>query len=234
MVENPWTPSDRTREPARLLDPVVDPAGWYPDEMRATQAWLYRMSEAEVGEVLDAVAAVEASGKALKDVRREDFPLPRFAAALEDIHQEVMQGRGFALLRGLPVAGRSRLLVAIAFWGIGAHIGEARSQNAKGHLLGHVQNLGADYNIARGYMTKDALAFHSDRADILSLCCLHPAKSGGQHRIVSSVSIYNEMLKRRPDLAKELTWRFYRERNGEIPPGEKRWVRRSSPSPTAT
>ncbi len=116
---------------------------------------------------------------------------------------------------------------AIAFWGLGHHIGQAKSQNGRGHLLGHVTDIGADASKSRGYMTSAELAFHTDRADILSLCCMQPAKSGGAHRICSSVTLHNEMLKRRPDLARELTWDFYRTRTGEIPAGETSpWFRK--------
>jgi len=227
MSENTWRPSARVREPAELMKPVVDPAGWYPADFNGNEDWVYRLSDAEIAELHDAVARVEARGMALMEISRDDFALPRFGAVLTDIADELMEGRGFALIRGLPVEGRTRAQVAAAFWGIGTYMGEARSQNAKGHLLGHVKDIGGSYATGRGYMSRDALVFHTDRADIISLCCLQTAKAGGEHRIASSVTVYNEMLKRRPDLAKELTWRFYRIRKGEIPPGQPQrdWVR---------
>jgi hypothetical protein len=224
---NPWQSSSRVREPVELLKPAIDPAGWYPADFAERDSWMYRLSAPEIAELHDAVAAVEARGLDLKDVGKDNFLLPTLGATLAEIADEIMMGRGFALIRGLPVEGRSRYQVAAAFWGIGAHMGEARSQNTQGHLLGHVKDIGGSYATGRGYMSRDALLFHSDRADILSLGCLQTAKSGGDHRICSSVTIYNEMLKRRPDLLKELTWRFYRIRKGEIPPGQPQrdWVR---------
>jgi len=230
MAENTWRPSARRREPTELMRPVVDSAGWRPGDFAGNQDYVYRLSGAEIAELHDAVARVEARGMALKDIAdiaRADFPLPRLGAALSDIADEIMEGRGFALIRGLPTEGRSRAQVAAAFWGIGTYMGTARSQNRQGHLLGHVKDIGGSYATGRGYMSRDALLFHTDRADILSLCCLQTAKSGGEHRIASSVTVYNEMLKRRPDLVKELTWRFYRLRKGEIPPDQPQrdWVR---------
>jgi hypothetical protein len=220
MTANPWKPTDRRHVTAELLKPVADPAGWRPEELRGSDAWVYRMSPDQIGEIEEAVAQAEAKGWQLMDLTKERFQLPRFAAVLKDIQAELMFGRGFAMLRGLPIAGRTRFQIAAAFWGLGHHIGTAKSQNAKGHLLGHVRDIGADYTKDRGYMSKAEMVFHTDRADILSLCCLHPAKSGGQHRIASSVTVYNEMLKRRPDLVKELLFRFYKSRQGEIPEGE--------------
>lgn len=218
-VKNLWAPGARTRKPAKLMEPIIDPAGWYPEELNPDE-WIYRLSEDEIAEIFQAVNTVEAAGFELKEITAEQFPLPKLGPRLVDIRDEVMEGRGFALVRGLPVQDRSRFQNAVAFWGLGAHIGKARSQNKHGHLLGHVKNIGEDYAKARGYMTKAAMDFHCDSADILSLCCLSPAKSGGEHRICSSVTLYNEMLKTRPDLVKELTARFYLARKGDIPPGE--------------
>lgn len=219
MSENPWKPGSRERAPAELLKPIKDPAGWYPQDYDGTQCWAYRLSDREVGELMDAVADTERHGLGLMDISRDDFLLPTLGEALLEIRDEVMNGRGFALIRGLPVEGRTREQTAAAFWGIGTYMGQAISQNRQGHLLGHVTDLGGDYAKVRGYMTKAHMKFHCDRADILSLCCLQPAKSGGAHRVCSSVTLYNEMLRRRPDLVKELTFRFYRARSGELPPG---------------
>lgn len=226
MSENTWRPSARRREPAELMKPIVDPAGWMPQELAGKDIWIYTLSAAEVGEILAAVDQTQARGIDLKDITRDDFPLPTLGAGLADVRSELLDGRGFALIRGLPVAGRDLEKTARAFWGIGAHMGRAVSQNGKGHMLGHVTDLGGDYAKVRGYMTRAHMKFHADRADFLSLCCLQPAKSGGAHRICSSVTLYNEMLRQRPDLVKELTFRFYRARKGELPPGETEpWTR---------
>lgn len=226
MTENSWRTGPRHREPAELGKPIVDPAAWHPEDFAGSQEWVYRMNDTEIGEVLDAVDRIGGRGLQMIDVTKEDFEVPTLAAGLAEVGDELMEGRGFALIRGLPVKGRSREQTALAFWGIGAHMGEAVSQNTKGHLLGHVTDLGGDYAKVRGYMTKAHMKFHADRADLLSLCCLHPARSGGAHRVCSSVTLYNEMLKRRPDLALELSFRFYMSRNGEIPAGAtKPWTR---------
>ena len=226
MSDNTWRTGPRHREPAVLMKPIIDPAGWHPKEYAGSQDWVYHLNDTEIAEVLSAVDRIMASGLQMIDVTKDDFEVPVLASGLAEIFDELMEGRGFALIRGLPIEGRSREQTALAFWGIGAHIGQAVSQNKKGQLLGHVTDLGGDYAKVRGYMTKAHMKFHCDRADILSLCCLHPAKSGGAHRVCSSVTLYNEILKQRPDLADELSFRFYRARKGEITTGEnKLWNR---------
>jgi len=120
------------------------------------------------------------------------------------------------------VATMSRAQSAIAYWGVGAHLGRAVSQNGKGHLLGHVKDVGGDYGDAntRGYLTNAHMGFHSDRCDYVGLLCLQPSKSGGESRIASAVTQYNEILARRPDLMEELVKDYCWSWVGEIPPGE--------------
>jgi TfdA family taurine catabolism dioxygenase TauD len=219
-MSNPWSPSQHVREPAELMKPIKDPAWWYPADLEGTDAWVYRLSNSEVAEIHRAVADIESRRVELADITRENFPLPMLAPALAGIKEELQNGRGMALIRGLPVEGRTRFQVAAGYWGLGQYMGRAKSQNGRGHLLGHVMDLAGKNADVRGYMNANALEFHTDRTDILSLCCYRAAKSGGAHRIASSVTAYNEMLKRRPELVNELTFEFYRTRNGEIPVGE--------------
>ena len=122
------------------------------------------------------------------------------------ICDELLHGRGFALLRGLPVERWSIREAATAYFGIGSHFGSARSQNAKGHVLGHVRDLGLNAEkdpTARVYQTRERQTYHTNSCDVVGLLCLKTAKSGGASALVSSMTIYNEMLKRRPDLLLE-------------------------------
>ena len=107
--------------------------------------------------------------------------------------------------------------------GIGTYFGSARSQNAKGHLLGHVYDLGGSSatnpNI-RSYATAERQNFHIDRCDLVALLCLRRAKSGGQSAIVSSMAVHNVMAERRPDLLERLYQPFPVDRRGEVPEGK--------------
>ena len=221
-LSNPWRPTSRAHGPAVLGQPIDEPYAWIREDLVKSRAYLYCLSDAEVADILEAVDRVEGQGMDITDITRADFALPVFGPVLDDLRTEIIHGRGFVFLRGLSVAGRSRYRQAVAFWGIGSYVGRAVSQNGKGHLLGHVQNLGEEITSAtgRGYNSASALGFHADSCDIFGLCVLQTSKSGGQHRMVSSITVYNEMLKRRPEMVNELAFRFYRSRRGELPPGE--------------
>ncbi len=215
------------RKPGRAGEPVVDPAGWEPEALTAADDWYYRLTAADNAEIANAVEAIERRGIDIVEMTRADFPLPRLHGLLADVRRELLDGRGLAVLRGLPVAEWGRRRAAIAYFGIGLHIGEPISQNAAGHILGHVKDYGKSYDdpMARGYQTSAEMGFHADHADYVGLLCLHTSKSGGASMVASSVTLYNRMLAVRPDLAEVLTQDFYWTRHGEVPPGEPPWYR---------
>ena len=205
--------------------PVRGPDAWRGAEMRERGDWIHMLSEAEIAEVGAAVDAVDTDDRAIAGIARDDFPLPRLGPVLDAIREEVLRGRGFALIRGLPIERYSIRRRAIAFWGIGAWFGRAVSQNAMGHLLGHVIDLGRsndDYR-ARTYQTRDRQFFHADSCDIVGLLCVRKAKRGGLSAIASSVTLHNEMLARSPELAAELFRPMHFDRRGEVPEGRPPW-----------
>ena len=211
------------REPAVPMNPVEDPAGWFPIELKENKGWIFELSQNECNEILEAVLSVEQRGLEIKNIRRSDFMVsPVLASRFQEIRDECVNGRGLALLRGLPVALMSRGQIATALWGVGTYLGVAVSQNGKGHLLGHVKDLGGNYltKNTRGYFTNAEMGFHADRCDFVGLLCLQTAKSGGESCVASSVTLYNEMLRQRPDLVAELLKEFCWSRTGEIPPGK--------------
>jgi hypothetical protein len=181
------------------------------------------LSPSEIAEIESALKSVQARGLDVADIRREDFPLPTLGPMLDRLRGQVLDGRGFVLLRGVPVEDRPIAESAVAYWGLGTYFGGARSQNAKGHLLGHIYDLGGssatDPNI-RTYATSERQNFHIDRCDVVALLCLRRAKAGGLSAIASSMAVHNVMLERRPDLLERLYRPFPVDRRGEVPEGK--------------
>jgi TfdA family taurine catabolism dioxygenase TauD len=210
---------------SRVRRRVEGPSAWVGADMRGREAeWSYRLSPAEIAEIESAVTAVRARGLDIAEIRREDFPLPTLGPVLERLRAEVLDGRGFVLLCGMPVEDRPIEESATAYWGVGTYFGSARSQNAKGHLLGHVYDLGQGLSATnpnlRSYATAERQNFHIDRCDVVALLCLRRAKSGGLSTIVSSMAVHNVMAERRPDLLERLYRPFPVDRRGEVPEGK--------------
>ena len=209
-----------------LPPPVEGPAVWYGPEMTHSTEWVHALSAGDLAEIEAATRPLAAARADIARITKADFPLPTLGPKLALVCEEVVDGRGFALLRGLPVERWSIREAATAYFGIGCHFGNARSQNAKGHVLGHVRDLGrnaAEDPTARVYQTRERQTYHTDSCDIVGLLCLKTAKSGGASALVSSMTIYNEMLRRRPDLLPCLFEAMYTDRRGEVPPGQKPW-----------
>lgn len=205
------------------LPPIIQNcSAWYGPSLTGHLDWLEILSEREIAEIESATRKLADSPVEIPTIRREDFPLPTLHERLQHFLDEVLNGRGFVLLRGLPVERWSRREAAIAFFGLGTHLGNARSQNAAGHVLGHVKDLGLSSNDpnVRIYQTRERQTYHTDSCDVVGLLCLQPAKSGGLSSLVSSVTLFNEMRKRRPDLAAELFKPIETDRRGEVPAGQ--------------
>lgn len=211
---------------------VASPAAWYGRDLQDQDSWIERLSADEIAELKSAVDAVERRGQAILDITRESFELPTLAARIRGLAHELDGGRGFWLLRGLPMHEWTNHEAAVAYWGLGLHLGTPVSQNARGHLLGHVTDEGKDIRDpgSRGYQTRVRLPYHTDSSDAVGLLCLQPAKSGGLSSIVSSTVVYNEVLERRPDLAHLWFQPWYFDRRNEQRDGEPPYF----PTPLAT
>jgi hypothetical protein len=205
--------------------PVAGPGAWYGRELARRGDWIRTFSAAEVREIEAAVRGVQRAQVPFTSLTSLTFPLPTLGPVLRQVLAELLDGRGFILLRGLPVADWSREEQAIAYLGMGAWLGRFRSQNAKGHLLGHVKDLGLDIRnpAVRYYQTNRRLEYHTDSVDIVGLLCLQPAKAGGESYIASSMTVYNEILRKKPELLPALFEPFPTDRRGEVPEGMKPW-----------
>jgi len=184
---------------------VQDRSAWYGHEFANCDDSIEHLSADEIAEV------------------EQDGSLPTLAPRLQRILDEVLNGRGFVLIRALPVERWTRRQAAMGFLTIGAHLGNLRMQNADGHLLGHVRDLGrsSDDPNTRIYQTRERQTHHTDSCDVVGLMCLRTAKSGGLSSLVSSTTIFNEMRRRRPDLLNVLMEPIETDRRGEVPEGGK-------------
>src|SRR5215471_1859550 len=208
--------------PKYLPPEVRHQSAWYGPDMARRTDWIHNLSDADIPELEDAAERLSHSASNLASISRDDFPLPSLGPRLNKVLDEVLNGRGFVLIRALPVHRWTRRQAAIAFLGIGTHLGNLRSQNAAGHLLGHVTDLGrtsVDPNV-RIYQTHERQTHHTDSCDVVGLLCLRPAKSGGLSSLVSSTTIFNEMRRRRPDLLAALLEPIETDRRGEVSDGD--------------
>ncbi|WP_052390100.1 TauD/TfdA family dioxygenase [Streptomyces sp. NRRL B-24484] len=206
-----------------LHAPLTGPAAWHGPDLAGRDEWTVRLSPAHLAELDAALHTARGRGTTLLRSTAADFPLPTLATELDRIADELENGRGFALVKGVPVDRYDQAAAGTLLWGIGRHLGAPVSQNAAGHLLGHVRDTGRTMAdpATRGYQTRTALGFHTDGSDVLALLCLRPAAAGGRIGLASAATVHNTVLARRPDLARRLYRRYAVDRREEHGPGER-------------
>lgn len=198
-----------------LREPLYIPAAWTGDDLASREGWRESLTDADVGEIDRALAAAKRTGKPMGQLTKADFPLPTLTRKIDRWRREIRDGRGFQVFRGVPVKRWSEVDSEIFFWCLGQHLGIPGAQNPQRELLGHVRDTGESPDEVRHYRTRVNINFHCDAADVVGLLCLNKAKRGGKSRIVSSVAVYNALLRRRPDLVDRLYEPFMMDTKGE-------------------
>ncbi|KAJ5669537.1 Taurine hydroxylase-like protein SAT17 [Penicillium macrosclerotiorum] len=203
---------------------------WTKEDLEKNEShWIRPFSPEEVLHIEAAIKDAESKNLQLSEIDQSSFPLPpEFKASLAEVRDELINGIGFCVLRGLPVRSWTTRQASIAYLGLGSYIGRRISQNRHGHMLGHVKDLeeGKEVNgEGRLYRTHQAQTFHSDESDIVGLLCLRQAMEGGESQVVSTHNIYNVLRRERPDILRQMCQvQWFYDRKGEINDGEKEWM----------
>ncbi|KZF24353.1 Clavaminate synthase-like protein [Xylona heveae TC161] len=214
--------------PKHITGPTVWKAEDYKDQ---PGRWTHRFTPEQIEELSDAADAFLANGLPLTGISKETFPLPHLSAFLESVRSELVDGRGFILFKGFPTWAWGNHKSAVAYMGLGTYLGYFVSQNGRGHVLGHVKDLGEDptqIDKVRIYRTNARQFFHADDADLVGLLCIARALEGGESDIVSSHHVFNVLQAERPDVVRTLTepiWYF--DRKGETSRGQDDYIRTS-------
>ncbi|MEY3815256.1 MAG: hypothetical protein RJA18_1723 [Pseudomonadota bacterium] len=116
---------------------------WQGKEIQESPSWIVRWTAAQIVELESAADHFMQTGITLENITTESFPVATLKPFIADVLHELMQGRGFVMLRGLPIQNWTIEKAATIYMGIGRHMGSLRSSNGKGHLLGHVRDQGA-------------------------------------------------------------------------------------------
>ncbi|MGB1010523.1 MAG: TauD/TfdA family dioxygenase [Thiolinea sp.] len=183
-----------------LKEAITGPAAWQGNELADDDSWICYLS-AEVLSAIDAALKNLTSHQlSFPHFSRADFPLAALTSDFRDYAAELEQGRGFILLRGLPVGRYSEAEINAIYYGLGLHLGTPVCQNPQGDLLGRVMNVGDPAKKeTRVYETNAYLPYHTDPSDVFGLLCVRQARQGGVNSLVSSAVVYNEILAHYPE-----------------------------------
>ena len=206
--------------------PITSRAVWTGESLAGDDSWRFHLDVSHQDDIVEATRLTVAGGRGINDIKRDNFPLPSLVGAIADWSRQLASGRGFVLIRGFPIDRLDQHEIELAYAGLGAHLGHRVGQNKTGDLLTHIRDekvTPEPGQVIRLYRTNQRQDFHTDAADIIGLLCLSNALRGGESRIASSAAVYNEILRRRPDLLEVLYQPMHWDRQDENLPGEEPW-----------
>jgi hypothetical protein len=203
--------------------------------MRASLRWIKEIPPIVLNEIDTAVHQL--GGIDWTRVSVDNFPLPSADKFFDDVREELENGSGMVKIRGLDVSRYSQEQLRRIWYALGHHLGTPMFQNRRSELMREIKDEGAGVGVELYGATVDAsgkqflssgartlspgeLRFHTDRCDVVGLLCVRQASEGGVSKLTSSATVYNEMLRRRPDLHALLCKPIPRSRFGEEAGGQ--------------
>ena len=201
-------------------------AEWKRSDFDNPETYIEVLTKPELDELDAALRHAMSVSDDILDITKDDFPLPNLSKRLKSVEEELINGRGFSLLRGIRRENYSNDEMCMLYWGIGMHLGRPWPQNKYGHILGDVTDQGKaiDDPTARGNeLGGIGLEFHSDGSDLVGLMCLQKAASGGSSAVCNALAIHNTMVRETPELAAALYDPLPYDFRGEQADGSKAW-----------
>ncbi|KJA19204.1 hypothetical protein HYPSUDRAFT_69375 [Hypholoma sublateritium FD-334 SS-4] len=209
--------------PKELSSPLV----WEGKDCQTEKQWVFELTSTHLDEIDAAVKHFHGLNVPFGQISPATFPLPTLGPVLRNLARELHHGRGFFVLRTIPVDSYSKSDNVLVYSGVSSYVAEVRGlQDKNGGVLSHIKDLSQLY--AKGAIggpayTTDKQVFHTDQgADIVSLFALEVAAEGGVSRISSSWRIYNDLAENRPDLIQTLASPWIVDEFGRDPPFTER------------
>lgn len=192
---------------------------WIGDCLTSDTSWVYHLSPEENSALDKALENLKIKGLKAPLFEKEDFPIAQLDQMVDSILNELEEGFGFVLIRGLDTGKYDEEELKSIYYGIGLYMGKPVKQNPKGDLLGMVTNVGdLDDKNTRVYETNAYLPYHTDLSDVVGLLSIRKAMQGGMSSLVSATTIYNTILDEAPELLEVLYEPFYFAHLGEEKP----------------
>ncbi|KAI5926518.1 Clavaminate synthase-like protein [Camillea tinctor] len=197
--------------PSKLSGDLV----WEGQSIADEYDWTYVLNEDQLAEIDRAVDHFKGLNLPLGALSQETFPLPNLHSELRRLSNELHNGHGFFVIRGLKVDEHSREENVIIYAGLSSHVASVRGRQDHKFdgkkadvVLSHIKDLSwtqTNGAIGSPAYTTDKQVFHTDSGDIVSLFALETSAAGGASRIASTWRVYNEIAATRPDLIHTLS-----------------------------
>ncbi|KAI1390161.1 Clavaminate synthase-like protein [Hypoxylon trugodes] len=147
-------------------------------------------------------------------VTRENFPLPSLGPKLDELSQDIYNGKGLCVVRGIEPDKYPVEDLTIIWLGIQAYIADQRGcQDHLGNMLVHiVADNSSKTKLGHHRHSTSAISFHNEEAgDVIAWLTRSAAATGGKCIVASAYTIYNILAAHRPDIIRTLAksdWPF--------------------------
>lgn len=169
----------------RLAVPLLEEfSAWSSAELQESDSWRETLPESEIDVLADGLRGRSRAGAEVAPMTTAGNMLPlALRSRLPGLSDALFFGRGFFVLRRLPLERLSQAEAARLFASLAGHFGR---------LLGEPQEVAA--------AAHEDYAFASAEADVAAKLCWRAPRAGGDIRLVSASALHNEMARCRPDL----------------------------------
>ena len=199
-----------------LKEPIDESCVWKASDFKDENIWTYFFSKSQILELEIAAKKIIDNNLGPTSFSKKDFILPELSSVLSEQLDILQKGRGFIRLRGLDPKKYDQLTIQTIYWGICSYLGTGIPQNSKGELMSGVKDYGDKIvsenpyrDGVRLHRTTAKIDAHTDSCDHVALLCIQRAKEGGESGVISSLAIYNEILKTKPQYLETLCKGFY-------------------------
>ena len=206
-----------SKEPSSIDDASL----WFSTRFSDLRSYQFTLDDVARQELVEATRLAVAAKLGFDRLTTSNFRLPNMMRLLAHAKTALEDGRGFCVLRGVPVEELDDQGAGLMLAGISAHLGELVCQSVHRNKIEEIADRKQPLDHAsRGYAGTRGLPFHTDGADYAGLLCLAMAKKGGESLLASGAAAHETIRAERPDLLEVLKQGLFHHRRGEQLPGE--------------
>lgn len=158
-------------------------SAWSGAELQEGDFWRETLPESEIDALAEGLRGRSRVGAEVAPMTAGNILPLALRSRLPGLSDALIFGRGFFVLRRLPLERLSQVEAARLFASLAGHFGR---------LLGKPQEIAA--------AAHEDYAFAFAEADVAAKLCWRAPRAGGDMRLVSASALHNEMSRRCPDL----------------------------------
>src|SRR5262245_11863794 len=125
-----------------LEHPIKDQRAWDAASLDDKSTWYHHLPVDVAGALAATIADLRRRPRPTTDLRLADTLCAVLAGAFRAALEDLENGRGFIILRGLPSDGCSPAEITAMYWLVGQMLGRPFVQNVQGTLLYDVKDTG--------------------------------------------------------------------------------------------